>query len=185
MKNNQFLDLNIAYMLGQLKPASGLMRYISTVVDPIFRKPKTFVDQLKSDVPFLTKSLPAYTNPDGTPSTRSVSNYVAPYAVGIEDKRYIPELQARTQELQQNAIVNKAKKDIEAAQSGEQVMGNTRVYWDAKTGKARSKSTKVKVKVPKVKVPKAKKVKKLKLPKVKVKKVKRRSLKLVKRISTA
>jgi hypothetical protein len=86
---------------------------------------------------------------------------------------------------QKKREIDAAKDKIQSAGEGQTTIGNTRVYWDAKTGKARSKSTKVKVKVPKVKVPKAKKVKKLKLPKVKVKKVKRRSLKLVKRISTA
>ena len=107
------LPKNVAYTLGQLKPWEGLMRYVSTVIDPIYRKPSGFSQQLQADIPILTKGLPAYRDPMGEPSTRNVTNYISPYGMGQEKPEYNEFYQMRNTQLQNNAVLNKQKKDLE------------------------------------------------------------------------
>jgi hypothetical protein len=107
------LPRNIGYSLGQLKPMEGLMRYVATVIDPVFRKPKTIGEQLISDIPFLTKQLPAYETTLGEPATRNITNYIAPYAWGFENKQFEEPYQQRTKQLQENALINKTKSEME------------------------------------------------------------------------
>jgi len=104
---------NLTQPVDQLKPMAGFLRYVSTIVDPIFRKPGTFTEQLKSGVPFLTKDIPPYTEPTGEPSKRNIFQYITPYGVGIEKPEYEQPLQERTIKLQQNARGNQLKKDFE------------------------------------------------------------------------
>lgn len=119
------LSKNLAFTASQLKPFNGLLRYISTVIDPIFRKPETFGQQMVSDIPFLTKTLPAYTNTLGEPSQRNLSNYIAPYAIGIENKQFEEPYLKRTEQLQENALINKTKSDLEkSGTSGQKTVGN-------------------------------------------------------------
>uniref|UniRef100_A0A7C5URK9 Large polyvalent protein associated domain-containing protein n=1 Tax=candidate division CPR3 bacterium TaxID=2268181 RepID=A0A7C5URK9_UNCC3 len=107
------LPKNIGYSLGQLKPMEGLMRYVATVIDPVFRKPRTIGEQLISDIPFLTKQLPAYETTLGEPATRNITNYIAPYAWGFENKQFEEPYQQRTKQLQENSLVNKLKNEEE------------------------------------------------------------------------
>lgn len=123
---------NIAFTLGQLKPMEGLIRYIATVVDPIFRQPKTFSQQMIADIPGLTKSLPAYETSTGGEARRNITNYIAPYAMGIET----PESQSsaqlfedRKQQLQKNKLVSEEKKALEGGTSAKTV-GGTILYTD-------------------------------------------------------
>lgn len=94
------LAKNIAYTIGQLKPWEGLMRYIATVIDPIYRKPKGFSEQLQADIPILTKGLEPYKAPFGEPSTRNITNYVAPYGMGQENTEYDEFYNMRNTQLQ-------------------------------------------------------------------------------------
>jgi hypothetical protein len=107
------LPKNVAWTMSQLKPWNGLMRYISTVIDPIYRKPAGFVQQLQSDIPIMTKGLPAYTEPSGEPSIRNITNYVTPYSMGQEKPEYNELYNMRNQKLQNNAVINKQKKAME------------------------------------------------------------------------
>jgi hypothetical protein len=104
---------NLAFTAGQLIPQEGLVRYISTIVDPIYRKGKTFEEGLKKNIPFLSKTLEPYTTPTGELSRREPINYILPYDVGISKTEYEPLLQQRTQKLQQNALVNQLTKEGE------------------------------------------------------------------------
>lgn len=80
------LPSNLAFTAGQLVPMQGLVRYISTIVDPVFRKPKGFIESFQKDVPFLSKSLPAYTTPTGEEAKREKINYLTPYDIGSPDE---------------------------------------------------------------------------------------------------
>jgi hypothetical protein len=110
---------NVAYVAGQMKPMAGLMRYVSTVIDPIYRDAGNVKEQLMSDVPELSKQLPAYEDITGQPSTRNISNYVAPYGMGqVPAGERGPSLEIaytlRQTKLQMNAITTAAKNKKEA-----------------------------------------------------------------------
>ncbi len=101
------MDMNLSRIaarnLGQLKPLEGMMNYISRIVDPIYRKAKTFEEQMKADVPFLTKELPAYTTPEGEPSKRGLGEFVLPYGGSTNVPKYegqLKEVQGIRRELE-------------------------------------------------------------------------------------
>lgn len=107
------LPKNLAYTFGQTIPMEGLVRYMTTLVDPIYRKPKGFVEQLQSNVPFASQGLDYYTDPLGNPSKRESRNYVTPYDVTQSKPEFEDLLQMRTQKLQGNAVLNEQKKELE------------------------------------------------------------------------
>lgn len=108
---------NLTYTASQLKPWDGLMRYVATVIDPIYRKPDTssIAQNAISDVPFLTKTLPAYTDSLGNTSKRNITNYTIPYAAGQANPTFEEPYQNRLKILQQNAVINDMKKQAKNA----------------------------------------------------------------------
>lgn len=74
---------SLGFTAGQAMPLQGLQRYVAGVVDPIFRKKKGFMDSIKADIPFASKSLEAYEDPfTGEPSKRNITDYTLPYSLG-------------------------------------------------------------------------------------------------------
>lgn len=171
------LGKNIGYTASQFIPLQGLVRYISTLIDPVYRKTKTATDQIISTVPFASKSLPAYTTPTGEPSTRERINLITPYDITKNVPSYEPLLKERKVKLQENALINKAKQDIELAKSGSKQIGNTLIYWNPEKGIVSTKTIKdseVKVKkTSKARKPKKISIKKIRIPKIKLAKVKK------------
>ena len=102
-----------AGLAGQVMPLDAMQRYISGIVDPIYRKASSFTDRIESGIPGMSKNLPAYTTPTGQPETRNTSNYIAPYGIGQQDNQYEPAYKDRQQVLNSNAIVNQANKDAQ------------------------------------------------------------------------
>lgn len=115
---------NLVQPANQVKPWAGMMRYIATVVDPIFRKPKTLKETLISDIPFLTKQLPYYETTTGEPAKRNITNYIAPYAVGFANREYEDLYKTRMKQLKSNAQEKKIKEEAEKGivkQQGEKI----------------------------------------------------------------
>ena len=106
-------------VVGQTVPLTALQRYVANIVDPIYRKSKGAVQSIQSGIPGLSKSLEPYTNPLGEPSKRNISNYVAPWAIGQSDDRFVSLEKARQNKLQSNALVNKAEKGVGSTGSGQ------------------------------------------------------------------
>ena len=104
-----------AGLAGQVIPLDSMVRYISGLVDPIYRKASTFGERIESGIPELSKNLPAYTNPMGEPETRNATNYVAPYGIGQEDNRFEGAYQQRQQVLNSNAIIKQQTQDAQSA----------------------------------------------------------------------
>lgn len=83
-----------AFTSGQLIPFSGFMRWVATVIDPVYRRPGSFVQQIESGIPWLTTSLPFYRDLYGEPATRkdvavggvNIPYYLQPYQLGIESE---------------------------------------------------------------------------------------------------
>lgn len=105
-KDDYTLTKSLAYTAGQINPMAGLQRYIATVIDPIFRKPKTFTQQIQSGIPGMTKNLPYYETSTGEPATRNITNYVAPYPMGLVNDKFEQPYQDRHKRIQENALIN-------------------------------------------------------------------------------
>lgn len=77
----------------QLIPLSSLQRWVAQIIDPIYRNPKkgisgeALVDQLRKDMPFLSKDVEPYRTPTGEPSERvmPVRNAFSPFALRPEN----------------------------------------------------------------------------------------------------
>lgn len=120
------IDFNLsriaAQTASQLVPETGLMRYITQVLDPIYRRPEGFVENLKSGIPGLSQTIEkTYEDPTGEPSKRNIFHYFTPYGVGIPVPEWEPLLEGRTQELQENALLAEIKKG--ASRGGDVILG--------------------------------------------------------------
>lgn len=120
------LGSNLGFTAGQLIPMQGLIRYVNTLVDPVYRKAGGFVGSIQSGIPGLSQELEPYTDPMGNISTRDPFNRALPYDTGKINEDYEQGLQFRTGQLQQNAVKNKLKKDLEKGGTGK--IENT-IYW--------------------------------------------------------
>ena len=74
------------FTVQQVIPASSLIRYINTIIDPVYRKPKVFVENIEANLPVLSKNLDAYMEPFLKEARREPINYFLPYDVGTADK---------------------------------------------------------------------------------------------------
>jgi len=109
---------NMAFTAGQLIPFEGLWRYITTVLDPVYRKPKGFVEQIMSDLPIVSKKIEAYTTVEGEPSKRDISAYIAPYTIGKEKPEAVALLETLkgTKKLRKEAT-KRSEEEGETAQT--------------------------------------------------------------------
>jgi hypothetical protein len=111
---------NLAFNASQLIPYSSMLRYIANIFDPVYRKPQGFVEQLKTNIPFLSQTIQqTYQEPTGEPAKRDITNYILPWAIGTETPErqvYEPFYRERQQERQQTRLINTLKKQIEEGQ---------------------------------------------------------------------
>jgi hypothetical protein len=77
-----------AFSLGQFIPLQGMVRYVSTITDNVYRKPQGIVQQWEKDLPFLSKDLPSRKGLFNEIQKRETINYFLPYNVGIRKPRY-------------------------------------------------------------------------------------------------
>lgn len=108
------LGSSLGFTAQQIVPMEALISYVNTIIDPVYRKAPGFVQSIQKNIPGLSQQLPAYTDPNGEPSTRIPSNYVAPYDLGQQNKNYEPALQIRGEKLQNNSIFNRDLKSYTA-----------------------------------------------------------------------
>lgn len=107
------------FTLGQAIPLQGLLRYVASALDPVFRKSKGFTESIQKDFPGMSQGLEPYVTSYGEEAKRDPANYFLPYDVGREnegtqlfDKRY----QERTEELREKAVLNEL--DLQAERAG-------------------------------------------------------------------
>jgi len=117
---------NLGYTAGQVIPAQGLVRWVNTILDPVYRKTKTFGGQIKSGLPGMSQGLEPYLTPEGEPSVREPINIITPYDISTNKPQYELALKQRQQKLQQNAVINQAKKEAEKGVSS--IVGKVIVY---------------------------------------------------------
>lgn len=117
---------NIAFTLSQLKPYNGMLRYIANILDPIYRKPSGFGEQLISDIPGLTQNIKEYyKEPTGEPSKREPINFLLPWSIGTPEPKYekqFQELQTIRREVEPfKKAEREAKKEEAKGESVEQL----------------------------------------------------------------
>jgi hypothetical protein len=103
------LPSSLAFTAGQVIPLEGLVRYVTTILDPVYRKGKGFKEGIKKDLPFLSRQLEPYTTPSGEPARRGWSSYLAPYDIGAEKPGWSKLYKQDIETLQQKSLLNKLK----------------------------------------------------------------------------
>jgi len=95
-------ESTLGFSAGQVIPYNGLLRYIATVIDPVMRsvKGEGFLGSIKKDLPFLSKQLLPYLDPEGNPSKRNITDYASPYSMGFSNAKY-DELYQQLQDVNQ------------------------------------------------------------------------------------
>ena len=76
------------FTVQQIIPATSMVRYVNTILDPVYRHPKGFVERIEANLPVLSKRLDAYHTPLFEESRRETINYFLPYDVGTSKEMY-------------------------------------------------------------------------------------------------
>jgi len=76
------------FTVQQIVPATSMVRYINTILDPVYRHPKGFVEKIEANLPVLSKNLDSYHTPLFEESERETINYFLPYDVGTSKELY-------------------------------------------------------------------------------------------------
>jgi hypothetical protein len=116
-QDGKSLDKNLAFTSTQVIPMSGLLKYISTIIDPVFRKSNSFLEEVEKGLPFFSKNLDAYRNPgvpgmSGTESKRDWYNYLTPWDINSEKEEYNKLLQMRSEELDSNSFLSRNNQKV-------------------------------------------------------------------------
>lgn len=90
----------------QAVPYSGLLRYISTIVDPTMRKSKKFMDSFYTTIPGMSDKAFPYLDPMGQPVQRDPINYITPYDIKESDPFYERIYQGNVKTSQSDDIRN-------------------------------------------------------------------------------
>lgn len=92
---------------------SGLLRWMSMLVDDTYRKSNTFYDAIKKGIPFWSQTLEPYYTLKGEPSKRNASAALTPYPIGIENPEAYYIFTERNHTLQNYNVINQAIKEID------------------------------------------------------------------------
>ena len=108
------LGSSLGFTAQQIIPMEALISYINSIIDPIYRKANSFTGSIQKNIPIASQALEPYRDVlTGEPSKRLPENYTLPYDVGKANPRGEELYQLRGEQLQNNAILNKQKKDLE------------------------------------------------------------------------
>jgi len=100
----------LARPIGQIIPFSGALRFVANIVDPIIRKGNGLIDELKKNIPGLTKDLDFYEDKPSVPSKRNLSAQYAPYNIGTKNETENAKFEWLTKINQRKAVIEKRKK---------------------------------------------------------------------------
>lgn len=97
-KSDRSIAQTAGFQVGQFVPASGLLRWMTKVTDPVYRKPVTVAETIAAGIPGLSDDLKAIQDKDGTIAERDWTDLYFPYTVGDaspDSGDYVKELMAR------------------------------------------------------------------------------------------
>lgn len=103
------------FAAGQFIPLNGMLRWITTALDPVFRDTKNegWWGNMKKDIPGLSKQLLPFLTPGGEPSRRNISDYLSPYSLGVIDTDYEQQFQQYLRDTQLGKIDSTAQNEID------------------------------------------------------------------------
>ncbi len=108
---NQSWGKTLGFTAGQLIPLDGLVKYVNTILDPVFRKSKGFVETIEKDLPVISKEIEPIKDIKGDPAQRQPFNYVLPYDIGLSNDEYNLPIEKRRKRLQENELKRQLKKE--------------------------------------------------------------------------
>lgn len=108
----------LGFTAGQLIPMQGLIRYVNSILDPVYRKSKGFTDSLLKDVSALSQTgiipeLEAHTDPYGEKAKRDPINYVLPYDIGYANTEFDEPLKDRIEQMKEASALNEMNLEME------------------------------------------------------------------------
>ena len=112
------------FMVQQAIPASAFIRYVNTIIDPVYRHPRGFTEQIEANLPVISKRLDARLTPFLEESARRPLNYFLPYDIGKADEFHdemYPIIQTSTRA---KYLKNYAKRETEIAGDIEALIGS-------------------------------------------------------------
>jgi hypothetical protein len=103
-------DFTVAKMAAttaeQFIPASGALRNVAKMLDPVFRKPESIMEHIEATLPLLSENVPAQKQPHGEPAPRIPWNAFVPFEMGQENPSYEAQYKA-TAEAQKLLALNR------------------------------------------------------------------------------
>jgi len=102
----------MGFVSEQVIPLVGVVKYVNSILDPVYRKSSGYLESIEKDLPGLSRDLPGYPalnkkgreDKDLPPPEREPVNYWLPYDVGFEDKEFELLLQKRRSKLKKRQI---------------------------------------------------------------------------------
>lgn len=102
----------LAFNASQVIPWSGMVRYVSSIIDNTYRKSDTFLEALQKDLPFVGKNLEPHQMLTGEPSVRNMTSYLAPWAIGQEKPEWDKLLKMQTELVQDRNLLTQNDKGL-------------------------------------------------------------------------
>ena len=107
-------DYRTAQQMGfiseQAFPMSGLGRWLNTILDPVYRKPKGYIEQMQKDYPYLfpptfsSKDIAPYPTVTGEPAKREPFTWMQAYPMGTVQPEWEKAYQSRLSEMQKRYL---------------------------------------------------------------------------------
>ena len=108
-----------AFTVQQVIPAGAAVRYVNTIIDPVIRHPKGFLEKIEANLPILSKELDARMTPYFEEAKRDPINYILPYDIGRVDKKYDLQYGMKEFEFKQEFLNNKMNGVTKRLKAGE------------------------------------------------------------------
>ncbi len=106
------------FTVQQIIPGASFIRYVNTIIDPIYRKPTGFIESIEANLPILSKQLDAYQTPLFEDAERETVNYFLPYDVGTSEPEYEAMFPLVRYEARQKSIENKLEAYLKNVRDG-------------------------------------------------------------------
>lgn len=114
------LSKQAANLAGQLVPYESFWGWLTRMIDPNYKKPTGFTQQIASTLPGLSESVPNRMTREGVPSQRDLPlvNAISPARVSIEKPNQLPLYNAQKAKIIQLGVENRAGKKLEGQAPG-------------------------------------------------------------------
>ncbi|HDZ26265.1 hypothetical protein LCGC14_1013820 [marine sediment metagenome] len=108
----------VAFTGGQIIPAQSLIRYLNTMIDPVYRKPKGFWENIIKDIPIMSKELEPRFDPFMQESKRESLNFFVPYDIGRVKPEFEEGFQSIRIQKRFDFLKNRMDRTIRGVQKG-------------------------------------------------------------------